>query len=57
MCEYLAVDNQDAHRAIHDVNAMIQIYLKITDFDLYPAELSTLMKKHKKLTYKKGMPN
>lgn len=53
MCEFLGVDNKAAHRAIHDVNAMIQIYAEIADLNKYPEKIDSLIKKHKKLTYTK----
>lgn len=53
MCNHLKVENGGAHRAIHDVNAMIKIYLETTDFNKYPSELNALIEKHTKLTYTK----
>lgn len=53
MCNYLGISNVDAHRAIHDVDAMIEIYLEITNQSKYPDKIKSLIKKHKKLTYTK----
>lgn len=53
MCEFFDIINYSSHRAIHDVNAMIQIYLKITNKDLYNNKLQSLIQKHGKLTYTK----
>lgn len=53
MCEHLEIENGGAHRAIHDVNAMIKIYLEITDLDKHRDKIKDLIKKHKKLTYTK----
>lgn len=53
MCAHLGFENGGAHRAIHDVNAMIKIYLEITDRSKYPTKIDELIKKHKKLTYTK----
>lgn len=53
MCNYLEIKNGGSHRAIHDVNAMIKIYLDITNFEKYPKKLTELIKKHKKLSYTK----
>lgn len=53
MCQFLGIDNVSSHRAIYDVNAMIQIYSKITDLNLYQEKIEKLTEKHKKLTYTK----
>lgn len=53
VCDYLNIKNHGAHRAIHDVNAMIKMYLDITDKSKYPYKIDELLKKHKKLTYTK----
>lgn len=53
VCSYLGVENNAAHRAIFDVNAMIQIYAQMTNFNLHEEKLEALLKKHKKLTYTK----
>lgn len=53
MCEFLNVKNGGAHRAIHDVNAMIEIYSNITDMNIHGDKIEDLIKKHKKLTYTK----
>lgn len=51
MCEFLDVDNKAAHRAIQDVNAMIQIYAEITDLNKHPDKINALIDKHKSLSY------
>lgn len=53
MCNFLGVNNEAAHRAIQDVNAMIQIYAEITDINKHPDKINALIEKHKKLTYTK----
>lgn len=53
MCAFLGINNKAAHRAIQDVNAMIQIYGQITDLNRHEDQLMALQKKHKKLTYTK----
>ena len=53
ICNHLEIQNGGAHRAIHDVNAMIKIYLDVTDVDKHRKKLTELTKKHKKLTYTK----
>lgn len=55
MCSFLGINNKDAHRAIEDVNAMIQIYAEITDLNKYPEKINSLIEKHKKLTYTKKL--
>lgn len=56
MCSYLGVNNEAAHRAIHDVNAMIQMYAEIADLNKHPDKINALIDKHKKLTYTKKQP-
>lgn len=51
MCEFLGVDNTAAHRAIHDVNAMIKIYGEITNLSKHSDKINELIKKHKSLSY------
>lgn len=53
VCKHLGVENNAAHRAIFDVNAMIKIYALMTNFNLYEERLEDLLNKHKKLTYTK----
>ncbi|GEK32072.1 hypothetical protein KZO01_23810 [Kurthia zopfii] len=55
MCEFLGINNIAAHRAIHDVNAMIKVYSEIADFNKYPEKLEELIEKHKKLSYTKKL--
>lgn len=50
---HLNIVNEDAHRAIYDVKAMVEAYLILTDKDKYGDEIKALTKKHKKLTYTK----
>lgn len=57
MCEFLGVTNVASHRAVHDVNAMIQMYGIMTDLNRYKDKLEELIKKHKKLTYTKKPSN
>lgn len=51
LCNYFGIENNGAHRAIFDVNAMIKIYSKITDLNLYGKQIEELQKKHKILGY------
>lgn len=51
VCGHLNIVNGQAHRAIHDVNAMIKMYLEMTDFSKYKKQLDELLTKHKKLCY------
>lgn len=53
VCNFLGIENTSAHRAIHDVNAMIRIYSEITDMNKYPDKINELIKKHKNLSYLK----
>lgn len=51
LCNHFGIENNGAHRAIFDVNAMIKIYSKITDLNLYGEQIEELQKKHKILGY------
>lgn len=53
VCSHLGIQNQGAHRAIFDVNAMIQMYAKMTDLSKNEEEINKLIVKHKKLSYTK----
>lgn len=53
VCEHLGVNNKNAHRAISDVNAMIEMYSKMTDLNKERTKLEYLIEKHKKLSYTK----
>lgn len=53
LCNYFGIENNGTHRAIFDVNAMIKIYSKITDLNLYGKQIEELQKKHKILGYMK----
>ena len=51
VCNHLNIINVDAHRALDDVDAMIEVYNELTNLDLRARQLAELTRKHKKLTY------
>lgn len=51
MCKFLGIENNGAHRAIQDVNAMIRLYAEIADLNKHKDKIETLIQKHKTLEY------